>query len=91
MSEKVSQIRQTEEDSLSSQYVESPPQASLAENPSLALRLRLHRRLIPFPAALALLVLFSARVDEFLVQLVLGCRDSCLIHAGMTGCGQELA
>jgi len=58
MSEKVSQIRQTEEDSLSSQYVESPPQASLAENPSLALRLRLHRRLIPFPAALASLVFF---------------------------------
>ena len=58
MSEKVSQIRQTEEDALSIRHLESPTQASLAENPSLDLRLRLYRRLIPFPAALALLVFF---------------------------------
>lgn len=43
---------------MSIRHIESPTQASLAENPSLALRLRLYRRLIPFPAALALLVFF---------------------------------
>ena len=64
MSEKVSQIRQTEEDALSIRHIESPTQASLAENPSLALRLRLYRRLIPFPAALALLVFFRPNFSD---------------------------
>ncbi|HEX5606220.1 MAG TPA: hypothetical protein VFY96_06880, partial [Candidatus Binatia bacterium] len=48
---------------MSTRHLESR-RARLAEDPSLALRLRLYRRLLPIPTALAVLVFFRPNPSE---------------------------